>query len=55
MTRIAAAILAAVMVVSTIACSPEAVRTRNGGPGADVGNHSPNSPSPSTPPPFPGG
>jgi hypothetical protein len=53
--RTLTAIVAAVMAVSVIACSPEASRARNGGPGADVGNHSPNSPSPSTPPPLPGG
>jgi len=31
-------------------CSPEAGRSRNGGPGADVGNHSRNLPEPSTAP-----
>lgn len=32
------------------ACSPEASRTRGGGPGADVGNHSARNPQPATPP-----
>jgi len=53
--RLAAATLAVVLTASVFACSPEATRVRNGGPGADVGNHSPNSPSPSSPPPTPGG
>jgi hypothetical protein len=48
-------LFAALLVFAVVGCSPEATRTRNGGPGADVGNHSPNSPSPSTPPPLPGG
>jgi hypothetical protein len=47
--------LAALVAAMLFACSPEASRVRNGGPGADVGNHSPNLPSPSTPPPMPGG
>jgi hypothetical protein len=47
--------LVALVLVALTACSPEATRTRNGGPGADVGNHSRNSPEPSTPPPKPGG
>jgi hypothetical protein len=51
----AAVVLAAALAITTIACSPEASRVRNGGPGADIGNHSPNSPSPSTPPALPGG
>jgi hypothetical protein len=42
-----------VLMLASVACSPEATRTRGGGPGADVGNHSPNSPAPSTPPPLP--
>ena len=29
----------ALICLGTIACSPEAARTRGGGPGADVGNH----------------
>lgn len=35
---------------SALACSPEANRQRNGGPGADIGNRSPNSPEPSQAP-----
>jgi len=42
--------LAILLILSTVACSPEASRTRNSGPGADVGNHSPNSPEPSSAP-----
>jgi hypothetical protein len=53
--RLLATVLAVAMVATIVACSPEASRVRNGGPGADVGNHSANSPSPSTPPPLPGG
>ncbi len=30
--------LACVAVVACVACSPEARRTRDGGPGADIGN-----------------
>jgi hypothetical protein len=52
--RALAALLAALVVVTVLACSPEATRTRNGGPGADVGNHSRSLPEPSTPPPIPG-
>lgn len=55
MKRLAVAILAAIMAVATVMCSPEASRTRGDGPGADVGNHSPSLPSPSTPPALPGG
>jgi hypothetical protein len=47
--------LAVVLAASVVACSPEASRVRNGGPGADVGNHSINLPQPSTPPALPGG
>jgi len=36
--------------IASAACSPEANRVRGGGPGADVGNHSDNSPEPSTAP-----
>ena len=36
--------------LATTACSPEATRQRNGGPGADVGNHSRNLPEPSQAP-----
>jgi len=53
--RVVATILAALVAAALIACSPEATRVRGGGPGADVGNHSPNSPSPATPPPYAGG
>jgi hypothetical protein len=49
------ALLAAILAVGVIACSPEATRTRSGGPGADIGNHSINLPQPSTPPALPGG
>jgi hypothetical protein len=49
-----ATLLAAFLVAAGVACSPEASRTRNGGPGADIGNHSPNLPQPSTPPLLPG-
>ena len=46
--------LLAVFVAATlIACSPETTRTRNGGPGADIGNHSRSLPEPSTPPAIP--
>ena len=55
MKRALAMLVAAVMVVAVVACSPEASRSRNGGPGADVGNHSRSMPEPSTPPPLPGG
>jgi hypothetical protein len=48
-----AALLAAAFV--GIACSPEASRTRGGGPGADIGNHGPSLYQPATPPPIPGG
>jgi len=40
----------AALVLANVACSPEAGRVRGGGPGADVGNHSNNSPEPSTAP-----
>ena len=48
------ALLAALgLILQAVACSPEASRQRNGGPGADVGNHSPQLPEPSTAPtPF---
>jgi hypothetical protein len=55
MKRAVTALLAAVLVASAVACSPEASRSRGGGPGADVGNYSLNLPQPSTPPPLPGG
>ena len=42
-------LLALLIVGATLACSPEASRQR-GQPGADIGNHSPNSPQPSTAP-----
>jgi hypothetical protein len=45
-----AAILALVLLAASVACSPEATRARNGGPGADIGNHSPNTPEQSTAP-----
>jgi hypothetical protein len=47
--------IAMTLALTLFACSPEASRVRNGGPGADIGNHSPNLPSPSTPPALPGG
>jgi hypothetical protein len=43
------ALLTAVL-LGLLACSPEASRTRGGGPGADVGNHSRNAPEPSSAP-----
>jgi hypothetical protein len=52
--RALASLLAVFFVATVIACSPEATRTRNGGPGADVGNHSRSLPEPSTAPPIPG-
>jgi hypothetical protein len=48
-----ATIVAALLAVAVVACSPEASRTRNSGPGADIGNHSRNLPEPSIPPPLP--
>lgn len=54
MKRALAMLLAVVFTATALACSPEATRTRNGGPGADVGNHSPSLPEPSTAPPAPG-
>jgi len=48
--RALGAVLALLVVLSIVACSPEAARTRGGGPGADVGNHSRQLPEPSTPP-----
>jgi hypothetical protein len=45
-----ATLLAALLAAAVVACSPEASRTRNGGPGADIGNHSSNLPEPSKPP-----
>jgi hypothetical protein len=47
--------LGTLLAATVIACSPEATRTRNGGPGADIGNHSRSLPEPSTAPPIPGG
>lgn len=32
-------VLAGLLLAATVACSPEAKRTRGGGPGADIGNH----------------
>jgi hypothetical protein len=49
------ALLAACLVVTLVACSPEASRSRGSGRGADIGNYSLNLPQPSTPPPLPGG
>jgi len=54
-SRTRLALLAGALAVVLLACSPEATRTRGGGPGADIGNYSPNLPQPSTPPPLPGG
>lgn len=48
-----ATLVAAVVLASVLACSPEATRARNGGPGADIGNHSSNLPEPSTAPALP--
>jgi hypothetical protein len=48
-------LLATLVVVGFIACSPEASRRRDGGPGADIGNHGPSLYVPATPPPLPGG
>jgi hypothetical protein len=53
--RTVATLLAIMITAASVACSPEASRSRGDGPGADVGNHSPNLPQPSTPPPLPGG
>jgi hypothetical protein len=50
MTRGRAVLVAALLVMAAVACSPEASRVRGGGPGADVGNHSPNLPAPSVAP-----
>jgi hypothetical protein len=50
-----AVLLAVLLAAAAVACSPEASRTRGGGPGADVGNYSPGLPQPSTAPPLPGG
>jgi Spy/CpxP family protein refolding chaperone len=47
--------LATLLAATLVACSPEATRTRNGGPGADIGNYSRSLPEPSTAPPIPGG
>jgi hypothetical protein len=46
---LAAALLVCSILVSA-GCSPEATRTRSGGPGADVGNHSRDLPEQSTAP-----
>jgi hypothetical protein len=43
-------VLAFLLTLGVLACSPEAARSRLGGPGADVGNHSRNLPEPSTAP-----
>jgi hypothetical protein len=43
-------VLTLLVVLGSAACSPEASRTRSGGPGADVGNYSRNLPEPSTAP-----
>jgi hypothetical protein len=53
--RALAALLTAVIAAALVACSPEASRTRNSGPGADVGNHSNSLPEPSMAPALPGG
>jgi hypothetical protein len=37
-TRIRLLIVAAVLLLGSVACSPEAERARSGGPGADIGN-----------------
>jgi hypothetical protein len=52
--RALAFVLAVLLATTIVGCSPEATRVRNGGPGADIGNHSPSAPSPSTPPALPG-
>jgi len=46
-------VLAGVLAAGLVACSPEASRSRNSGPGADIGNHSSDMPQPSTAPPPP--
>ncbi len=53
MKRALVAVAAAAVAAAVVACSPEASRVRNGGPGADVGNHSRDMPEPSTSPPLP--
>jgi curli biogenesis system outer membrane secretion channel CsgG len=53
--RALATVVVTLLAAALVACSPEASRTRNGGPGADIGNHSPSLPEPSTPPPIPAG
>lgn len=56
MSRVRIVLLAVLVSLAVLtACSPEASRVRNGGPGADIGNHSVDLPQPSTPPPLPGG
>jgi hypothetical protein len=49
-TRLALVMTLLVVVLAGLSCSPEATRVRGGGPGADVGNHSPNLPAPATVP-----
>ncbi len=48
--RLASLVVAALVVAALAACSPEASRQRGGGPGADIGTHSPTLPDPSTAP-----
>ena len=43
-------VLILALLTITVACSPEATRVRNAGPGADIGNHSRNLPERSTAP-----
>ena len=43
-------LLAVLMLAGSLACSPEATRSRNAGPGADIGNYSSNLPERSTAP-----
>jgi hypothetical protein len=50
MRRALAAALLVVSLLASVACSPEATRTRSGGPGADVGNYSRNLPEQSSAP-----
>ncbi len=48
--RAMATLLALLVALGMVACSPEASRVRSGGPGADVGNHSRNLPEQSVAP-----
>ena len=39
--RVMRLVLVAAVLLATACASPEAARTRNGGPGGDIGNHDP--------------